>query len=933
MRNLKKSLALVLVLAMVLTTVSGATFSDVPTTHEYSEAIDMLDDLGILTGYSDGTYKPEGTITRAEMCAVIYRTLSGKTNAANFVGSSAYSDVSASFWGVGFINYCTELGVVNGYPDGTFLPDATITYAEAITMIVRAIGMDKTAAGVSRNLSYPGGYIAQADINGINDDVRLSANDPADRGSVAQLIDNAIFDAPYVRVMDSEDEEKTTIAEYVFNIHKTKSVIDAFEDYGLGGCDADKFSSTTLGTGFYDRNFVNKKFASLDKTWIGKQVEIYYNDDEEILAIVEVSGKNSTVEVPATGFYFEGGDYKYKLSSAKTIDLLTNAAGVYQNGEYVGFAGDAGAGDALLDAYAGNAVLGKNDNRYTAMVTLVSNDGTDKTIESVYIDEYVYGKVGTIEKDVIFINSLDGSMLPGTVDSFTVGAIDYSSIDLYDDDDDAYDIEKPANLKKDMKVIVYKDQSTVAGQDRGAAKIVECPATEAEFVKLSGSNYTIGANTYKNAFGVVVGTNAIIGDTLKVYVDGVFGYIVESDASDVDVTDLYYIKDIGFDTDAYGSATYYVKAVNSTGATKEFTIKNSSAAFPTFFTAPAPTATVNAATIGEVVKLKINSSNKITGATLIPAAFTDYQSTNAAVVLDNDDEFKSKTTLWKLDSGDMWTIADNSLIFYIDDDGDVETTVGTLRSYKTYGGAPASKVYDNNDDEVIAAVLNCNPKGSSSASSDIYGYVTKYTIINVGSEKAYAELTIAANGKVQTYETETVDRDDISDIRTTTEDRFVQFDLTSGGKIVYVDTVGAAAGDDIQLLADQHEDMLTTGYAAAIAALEAAGDEGLIYGAGLGYNVVGDVLGADDFSSSKYYMTVDNGATGKLTIAEDAVVYVINRKDKTASVGSLGSIQKSNASYHRYVSFVYDGDEKEITEIWYESYKVGSSEYAYTVHN
>ena len=908
MRNIKKSLALVLVLAMVLTTVSGAVFSDVPTTHNYSEAIDMLNDLGILTGYSDGTYKPEGTITRAEMCAVIYRTLSGKTNAANFVGASAFSDVASNFWGVGYVNYCTELGIVNGYPDGTFLPDNRITYAEAVTMIIRALGMDKTAAGISRNLTYPGGYIAQADINRINDGVVLSANDPADRGSVAQLINNAIFDAPYVRVMDSEDEEKTTVAEYVFNIHKTKSIIIAFEEYGVGGCDSEKFSSRTLGTGFFDRNFNNKKFSSLDKSWIGKQAEIYYNDDEDILAIVEVSGKNEVVTVPASGFYQDGagGDFKYKISTARTIDITTNAARVVQNGETIGFAGDTAAGDALLADYALTGAA-KNENRYTANITLLSNDGTSKTIEYIFIDEYVYGKVGAIEKDIIFINSLDGSMLPGVNDAFTLGTVDYSSIDLYDDDDDPYDIDKPSNLKKDMKVLVYKDQNSIGG-DRSAARIIECPATEAEFSKLSGSNYTIGSGTYKPAFAVTVGGS--IGDTIKIYVDGVFGYIVESDATDVNVTDLYFIKDIGSNVDAYGSTTYFVKTVNSTGATREFTVKTTSAAFPTFFLAPTPV-TINTATIGEVVKLKVNASNRITGATLIPAAVSDYNGTDAAVVLNNSDEFKAKTTLWKLNSGKMWTIADDSLIFYIDDDGDASTTVGTMKTYKTFGGAPVSKVYYNNDDEVIAAVLNCNPKGASSATSDIYGYVSKYTIINVGNEKAYAELTIAANGKVQTYDTETVDRDDIGDIRTNVEDTFVQFDLTSGGKVVFVDTADTTAAADIQVIGQRHH--FIGAPATSIATAELAGDETLIYG----YQLVA----GDAFSSSKFYVSMDGAGTSKLTIADNCVVYNINRRDKTASVASLGTIQKSNASYDRFITVLYDGDDKEVTSIWYESYK------------
>ncbi|MBQ1376039.1 MAG: S-layer homology domain-containing protein, partial [Clostridia bacterium] len=179
MRNVKRALSLVLVLALALTMcvvgAGAAKYSDVPSTYAYSSEVQFLSDIEVITGYPDGTFKPENTITRGEAAAVIFRTLAGKESAAqNYQGGTQFSDVSAEHWASGYVNFCTEMGIINGYPDGTFKPDQTVTYAEYVTMLARALGLD-----IGKDLSYPYGYIAEATVEGINYGVDLGANDPA----------------------------------------------------------------------------------------------------------------------------------------------------------------------------------------------------------------------------------------------------------------------------------------------------------------------------------------------------------------------------------------------------------------------------------------------------------------------------------------------------------------------------------------------------------------------------------------------------------------------------------------------------------------------------------------------------------------------------------------------------------------------------------
>jgi hypothetical protein len=89
---------------------------------------------GILNGYPDGTFKPNGSITRAEFAAIAVRfEFSGDINLLPDV-PSPFSDVSGH-WAEKYINLAAELGYVNGYSDGTFHPNAPITRAEAAKLL------------------------------------------------------------------------------------------------------------------------------------------------------------------------------------------------------------------------------------------------------------------------------------------------------------------------------------------------------------------------------------------------------------------------------------------------------------------------------------------------------------------------------------------------------------------------------------------------------------------------------------------------------------------------------------------------------------------------------------------------------------------------------------------------------------------------------
>ena len=187
MKNLKKVLALVVALTMVLGTVSFAAYTDVAEDSDVYTAVQTLSSLSILNGYEDGTFGPEKDITRAEFATVVCRAL-GYAGGGSV--ATQFADVPADHWASAFIGYAAGLGIVNGYGDGNFGPEDNVTYEQAIKMLVVALGFEPMAA---QKGGYPTGYLVVANTYGLTDGVNAPADAAAaNRGVVAHLTYNAL---------------------------------------------------------------------------------------------------------------------------------------------------------------------------------------------------------------------------------------------------------------------------------------------------------------------------------------------------------------------------------------------------------------------------------------------------------------------------------------------------------------------------------------------------------------------------------------------------------------------------------------------------------------------------------------------------------------------------------------------------------------------
>nr|WP_252197156.1 S-layer homology domain-containing protein [Butyricicoccus faecihominis] len=183
--------------ACAFTMFAGAAFTDQADIKVDADVVDTLVSLGIIEGFEDGSFQPNATVTRAQMAKMIYVLRTGKSDA------SAYNDDKTSFtdigshWARGYIKYCQSLGIIAGKSNTIFAPNATVTAQEAAKMLLVTLGYDANKAGLV-GAGWAAKTNALADENGLLEDVNTSFTGPCPRQYAAQLIYNAIDTATVV---------------------------------------------------------------------------------------------------------------------------------------------------------------------------------------------------------------------------------------------------------------------------------------------------------------------------------------------------------------------------------------------------------------------------------------------------------------------------------------------------------------------------------------------------------------------------------------------------------------------------------------------------------------------------------------------------------------------------------------------------------------
>ncbi len=345
MKGSKKVLAGILTTVMSISSLGISSFaaSGVPVDVEgtrFEEPIQILQALEIMTGDGDGNFRPNDTIKRSEVTKMAVLAMGLGDAAESAKGTSNYPDVPVSHWANGYINVATSQGLVIGYDTGEFLPDKEITYAEAMTIFVRAMGYEVFAASKG---GYPQGYIVAGSNNGLSKNVQGSNTEPISRGNVAYMTVNALE----AKMMEQtgfgadatwEVTDKTLLSD-VLKVTKAEGQVTAIENTAVSGDSSLKKGQIKIGTEIFETAYNMNNLLGYNVTYYAREND--YRDTEVILAL-PIKSKNKTFTVDAdlmTGIS-DRGAYKtinyYKNEDATSVSYVTldNEPTLIYNGKF-----------------------------------------------------------------------------------------------------------------------------------------------------------------------------------------------------------------------------------------------------------------------------------------------------------------------------------------------------------------------------------------------------------------------------------------------------------------------------------------------------------------------------------------------------------------------------------------------------------------------
>ena len=396
---------------------AGAAFTDQADIKVDSDVVDTLVSLGVINGYTDGSFKPNDTVTRAEMAKMIYVLRTGNSDASAYNNDkTSFTDVNGH-WAAGFIKYCQSVGIIAGQSATKFAPDQTVTAQEAAKMLLVTLGYDAQKAGLV-GINWASKTNALADENGLLDDVNTSFTGPCPRQYAAQLIYNAIDtptvvwrDDAYTNVTLLGDDNKT-VGEKFMNLKKTTAVLEDVSktsgketfELTLDKSTVDENKTTDdKGKALYNFTNVKKDYSDLKYQMV---TVLYKNNDKSKVYGVYATKDNTQQTGILKNLKMDGNkakldDTKYDLADKNTV---------YVNGKsWTENKKDSNNIKSFIDTYGNDS-----DTKYTnaaymqpTEVKLLATDGsTDYSILNV--KTFAVAKVTAVGSDYINVSFKKG---------------------------------------------------------------------------------------------------------------------------------------------------------------------------------------------------------------------------------------------------------------------------------------------------------------------------------------------------------------------------------------------------------------------------------------------------------------------------------------------------------------------------------------------
>ncbi len=399
MKLRKKCIAMLMAVLMLVSAVpfgvalaeepAQLSLSDITAGTTVGRAVTELVKLGIINGYEDGTFRPDNTITRGEIAKIII-TFMGQAEITSDVLPSGFQDVdSANHWAKKFIKVASDLKIVNGYPDGTFMADNPVKYTEIVKMLVCMLGYGKVAESKTADgTPWYSGYMAVAAEKGILKNAAVNnVEDKASRATVAILAYNCLEVEP--AIIDSNGNtvvsDNSALEEF---LGKTKitGVVTAVPQTGI-----------TMGNTGLEEDQITVKTKDGEETYqlkeevdtlklLGRRVTAFTEkgEDDEYKLISRIAEYNteSWTYTPEMGLHTLEEDYiSYYANASSTLTTvqLDNLKVIY-NGKY----------DSTFS-------LSEIETLQDGTVEFICNDG-DNAAEVAIVTAYETFVINTAEK-------------------------------------------------------------------------------------------------------------------------------------------------------------------------------------------------------------------------------------------------------------------------------------------------------------------------------------------------------------------------------------------------------------------------------------------------------------------------------------------------------------------------------------------------------
>ena len=485
---------------------AGAAFTD-SADIKATDAVNMLSSLGVITGYTDGSYQPNKVVTRAEMAKMIFVVRNNKIDDSAYQSNySKLTDIS-NHWAKGYIKFCESQGIIAGKGNNKFDPDSPVTGVEAAKMLLVVAGYDSDKAGLTGS-AWRTNVLKYAGAAGILDDVNSALEQGLPRQYAAQMIYNTL---DVNRVKWSKDSEsfddvlnggvKETVGHAYMGLTKSTGTLVtvkkdtlALDTNTIDGAESDAISTSTKN-GVVSYKYADK-FTKVSEDYtslLGQKVKVLFKDGKtnSVLGVYPTSD-NTAYTVNQADVDTDAS--KIKVNNTK-LSLDSNGATVYVDGV------ETGKWTKAADF---------KDEKSADVLTLIDSDD-DNDIDTVYVKTYTVGKVTYASSSSIIVNGKTYK---------------------YDDENIADGIKKDdwaiitENLFDDCKDIVKADMATTkveATKNQG-----KDPSADKVQFKLDGTWYVVS-----DASSADIKNNAKSGVTVKaVTVNGILFYAEKTSGSD-----------------------------------------------------------------------------------------------------------------------------------------------------------------------------------------------------------------------------------------------------------------------------------------------------------------------------------------------------------------------------------------------------------------